>query len=451
MHMTYDRRKFMAGVVASTMWGIAANARTTSGRPGELQQLPAMPSDTLADAIMVNLHLNFRTTIWGQSQSWRSFLVDLGARYFRTYVGNQQEAVDDYLWLYEHGLKGNVRVVQNAVVDGIGPVFDMSLTERNLNVLRDKIGTDKMIGVEGANEPNNPNTATSGWGWRTRDHQKFLYDTANFALRGGVPVVGPSIFRREPDGYTQLGSLSDSVDVTNLHNYNGGRRPSVGTWSQPAVLGKLEDIMAAAKAVAPGKPLWVTEYNYSATANSSLWTSGIIPDTIAAKYLLRGIALQVRNGAQKVSIYRLLDEADETEPYGLITETSPGVFAPRATYHALRRFLGRVGDPGAAFQSKGLAYSLTGDLSNIETMLLQKRDGTWVLLVWQEVDLWNRSMRIEIRPRRRSLTLTLPFPFSLKAYEPSEMSDPTLAVRSTQSVELDVPGHMMMVELKRER
>jgi hypothetical protein len=408
----------------------------------------AIHSDRLADAIGINTHLGFRNAIWGQTQAWRPLLLDLGVRYHRTSLGTLADAKEDFLWLWTNGgLRGLILVSPFRTVDGVSPTFGTAQSQRQLNFLRNQIGVEKLIGLEGPNEPNNHATATSGWEMRVRDQMKWLHETAKAdEALARLPIVGPSLHRRTPDDYAALGDLGDCLDVVNLHNYTGGQMPS------RAVRGfgdntTLDAIMADARALGRGKPLWVTEYNHATHEDPARWSRFVMPDTVAARYLLRGLALMFRKGAERIFVYALMDEVDEEESYGLVAYDASLRLEPRPAYHALRSFLARLSDPGPVHAPQPLGYGLSGDLADLETLLLQKRSGTWVLLIWQEVSLWDRVTVSETVPARRPVTLTLPFPASVVAYEPSESRGGERLASCARTVGLSVPGHVMMLEI----
>ena len=409
----------------------------------------ARHSDRLVEAIGINTHLSFRKTVWGQTQAWRQMLIDLGVRHHRTSLGALAGAKADFLWLWENGgLKGLVLVSRFQTVDGVSPTFDQTQSQRQLDFLREEIGVDKLIGVEGPNEPNNQAWATPGWEIRVRDQMKWLYDTvkADDVLKR-LPVIGPSVHRRTPADYEALGDLSDCLDVANLHNYTAGFMPSRGVRGFGDNT-TLDGVIADARAMAPGKPLWVTEYNHATYDDRTRWSPFVMPDTIAARYMLRGLALMFKKGVERIFVYSLIDELDDEESYGLLAHTASFDLEPRPAYHALQRFLASLSDPGSPHEPQSLDYRLLGDLADVETLLLQKRDGTWLLLIWQEVSLWDRASVAEIVPPRRQLTLTLPVPTSVVAYEPSEDAGGKTLASCSRSVSLSVPGHVMLLEIK---
>jgi len=235
--------------------------------------------------------------------------------------------------------------------------------------------------------------------------------------------------------------------VANLHNYTAGFMPSRavrGTGENTT----LDEVIADARAMARGKPLWVTEYNHATYDDPTRWSAFVMPDSIAARYMLRGLALKFKKGIERIFIYSLIDELDDEESYGLLAHTASYDLEPRPAYHALQRFLAILSDPCSPHEAQPLGHGLSGNLESVETLLLQKRDGAWILLIWQEVSLWNRTSVTAIVPPRRPLTLSLPFSASVIAYEPSEGgAGETLASCST-SVDLSVPGHVMMLEIR---
>ena len=230
-------------------------------------------------------------------------------------------------------------------------------------------------------------------------------------------------------------------------NYTAGFMPSRGVrgFGENTTL---DGVIADARAMGPGKPLWVTEYNHATYDDRTRWSPFVMPDTVAARYLLRGLALMFKKGVERIFVYSLIDELDDEESYGLLAHTASFDLEPRPAYHALQRLLASLSDPGSPHEPQSLDYRLLGDLADVETLLLQKRDGTWLLLIWQEVSLWDRASVAEIVPPRRQLTLTLPVPTSVVAYEPSEDAGGKTLASCSRSVSLSVPGHVMLLEIQ---
>jgi hypothetical protein len=145
--------------------------------------------------------------------------------------------------------------------------------------------------------------------------------------------------------------------------------------------------MAYAQQAWPGKPIWTTETGY--LSNPQVLQG--IPEAIEAKYIPRVVFEQILNGIGRTYIYELIDEV-QTSP----TEQSFGLArndgSAKPAFLAMQKLLHMVGDPGAAPALKDLPFSLTGS-TNVHHILLQKRDGSYLLAFWLEEQAYNVDTR----------------------------------------------------------
>ena len=65
-----------------------------------------------------------------------------------------------------------------------------------------------------------------------------------------------------------------------------------------------------------------------------------------------------------------------------------------------------LADPGPSFQASPLAFSLGGNVSNVQQVLLQKRDGSYYVMLWLEVPGWNGTSGLPIVVAPQNVTLT---------------------------------------------
>jgi hypothetical protein len=112
--------------------------------------------------------------------------------------------------------------------------------------------------------------------------------------------------------------------------------------------------------------------------------------------------------------------------------------APKPQYTALQSMTALLGDPGPAFQPTSLAYALAGNMANVHQLLLEKRDGTYFLMLWLEVPGWNPSTGLPamVTPQVVSLSLQKP-PSSATQYSYASnwsLTGAPLAPNSTLSV-----------------
>jgi hypothetical protein len=133
--------------------------------------------------------------------------------------------------------------------------------------------------------------------------------------------------------------------------------------------------------------------------------------------------------------------------------------SPRLQFTSLKNFIHLMADKGEDFTTGQLRYSLNGDMQNIYQMLFQKRNGTYILIIWQGVNgaangTKNNDYRDVENPDRR-ITLKLPQNVAdIKVYRPSfnTLPDgngvlPVATVKNRSDIELSVPDHLLVVEI----
>ena len=103
--------------------------------------------------------------------------------------------------------------------------------------------------------------------------------------------------------------------------------------------------------------------------------------------------LQWMNGIQRTYVYELLDVGDKQKfgdaTYGLLRAD----FTPKPAYTAVRSVMQLLADPGPAFAAGNLDFSLSGDLKDVDHLLLEKRNGTFFLAIWIEELGWDVDRR----------------------------------------------------------
>jgi hypothetical protein len=302
--------------------------------------------------------------------------------------------------------------------------------------------------VEPANERDN------GWNrdWnRLCTYQKSLYALyKSDSLTAGIPVLGPS-FACTSESALQFGSacsgVQDVVDMGNLHAYSGlyPESPQAGGWG----IG-LPDAINRYRKVCGDKPIFDGESGYKMSGGLS--GHPCISQRAAAKYSLRHVLVRIINGVNRIYFYQLINDGED---FGLLNDDG----SPRKQFIALRNFIALMSDTGEAFEPEELIYTLEGDLGNVHHILFQKRDKTFMLILWQGVngssgDNWNHTNDIN-NPDR---ALTLKFQKSFKhanTYRPSFETSaeggngikPVEELENVSTIDLKVPDHILVVEV----
>jgi hypothetical protein len=208
-----------------------------------------------------------------------------------------------------------------------------------------------------------------------------------------IPILSPSMGHAWSTA-AQLGtSVADLVDGGSFHPYPGGEQPTR----------QLDDRLQKIRVnVGPGKPLYATEtgYHYSLSQDPTKAQPGV-SNRVGGKYVPRMYAEYFKAGVKKTFNYELLSEGPRknaagelvNDPscseclYGLLDENLN--YRPAGT--AVRQMIGVLSERGQnSFPTGSLTYGVDGDTRAMKELLLQKSDGTFYLLLWNDISLYKQ-------------------------------------------------------------
>jgi hypothetical protein len=172
-------------------------------------------------------------------------------------------------------------------------------------------------------------------------------------------------------------------DFDNLHNYFGGRNPGTPGWGANGY-GSIDANISAIEGTWPSKRLVTTETGYT----TDLEAPQSIPENIEGRYMPRVVLEQLMHGIERTYLYELIDESQAgagERAFGLAR--SDGSAKP--AFLALQSLLRILADPGPPAKLTDLNYSLLGASPHVHHLLLQKRDGTYDLAIWQELPAYD--------------------------------------------------------------
>ncbi len=217
-----------------------------------------------------------------------------------------------------------------------------------------------------------------------------------------LPVIGPSLTM--PESYPRLGNVSGYMDFSNIHAYWGGRNPETDGWGPPDARGARYGAFAydldEVHITGPGKPVMMTETGYVADNTPK---RNEIPDAVEAIYEPRLVLHAWNEGVRRTYIYELMDDPSSTPGFGLLHAD----LTPRPAYRALATLLHLLADAPGPQAPGRLTYSLSGEAGDLESTLLQKRDGSFWLAVWNPGCIYEVN---ELRPTpiaARNVTLNV--------------------------------------------
>jgi len=291
----------------------------------------------------------------------------------------------------------------------------------------------------------------------------------------GIPIIGIALGKTyDPGGGSPNpltpGSLTSFVDWGNFHPYFGGNSFSVpfayGTiqkylWDGTHPSTNIDEFPYAFNTYHPPyapKPMAATEAGCATDTNGT-------SEGAHGKYIPRMFLEYFRKGIVRTYSYEFVDEF--TDPnnrearFGLLRRD----LTPKPAYTALKNLITVLADPSPAnakpFTLGKLDFTLTVSpveewtrTQYVRTMLLQKRNGDYYLVLWHEVANEDKSVqpRRQIQPPLMPALLTVKTPIASAATlytwdEKGEMT-PQSVQMTGGTLRIAIPDRVMVLRLK---
>lgn len=467
-----DRRRFLSATALTTaayVSGGLSPAGATARQAAPLAPQSARMADSLCDAYMINTRIFHATKIYRHTDAVIDLVRDLGARNVReriitgssTAATNQRRAMlelaqDGVRW---HATVGVLENWRNAVAvnsDAINHIDNYFVPRvGNLsNVFRSLSGCNEVDGPQ-SNGQVDPN-----WAPHARIMQEALWSAAKAKTSTrSLPIAGPST-RTDytPARAAALGDLSRISDQGSVHYYNKGMSPTRG----------IDDRIAISKRNFPNTNIWVVaETGYNDSRQDNLGKT--IPEWAAAVYAIRGICDFFKRGAV-YGRFELLDDPDAVDTtsqrtinatsdreahFGVVGMTrtqlstaTPDTWRKKPEFLATQRLMRIISDRGPAFNPSPLQIAINGAGNDLQSLVLQKRNGKHYLLLWRDVNIvepYASGKEIVVAPTRVSLTLSPARPIAI--YRPNRSGSPESTVSPTTSLTVNVAGELVILEI----
>ena len=392
----------------------------------------AKGADDFVDSVGVNVHLGYADTPYGRHDIVEKKLRDLGIRYIRDGLSpGQPEVHRAWRALASHGIRVDLIAGDPLRRFGTGPLEDqLAIVKRDLR--------GAVASLEGPNEydiQGDPH-----WPATLRAYQRDLYQQVKSdPSLAGIPVLGPTVVH--PESREQLGDISRWLDYGNLHPYPGGLPPDRDS------LVKQELAWAAQNA--GSKPIQATETGYH-NALKSGESHKSATERAAGVYIPRLYLDDFRRGIARTFVYELVDERPDASREN--SEASFGLlrndFSEKPAFVAVKRLIALLGDPGPPFKPDQLAYSVQGAPSSLRQVLLEKRNGSFYLVLWNAVSVWDPAAVKPIDPKDAAVRLVFTEPVqSVEIYRPNRSGRPLDRQSNVRSLTVSVSADIAVVKI----
>ncbi len=392
----------------------------------------AREADSVVESIGVNTHLGYNDTPYNNFAMVRQRLQELGIRYIRDGITlNRSDVYAKLRTLAGDGIKLNV------IAGDPLQRWNYGTVDQQLDMIQKELSSS-VVSIEGPNEydlQGDPN-----WAPVLRAYTQKLWEGVKARPKlTGLPVLGPSIVIRE--NMAKVGDLTPWTDYGNTHTYLSGDIPERDSiWN-----GEL----AAAAKNSGAEPVQTTETGYH---NGVKGTEGHQPcsEKATGVYMPRLFLENFRRGIARSFSYEFMDQRNDSSKtdieaaFGLLRND----FSKKPAAVATERLIGLLADKGSKFSPASLDYSVSGAPSTAQQLLLQKRDGSFYLVMWNRVSVWNTSNRIDVDPADVAVTVRLNQPVaSAEVYEPNVSAGPVATSANPSSLKLSLSERVMVVKL----
>ncbi len=404
---------------------------TPAPLPSSTIGVQAKTADSIVNTYGINVHMNATKGRYGDVPAVVDKLTQLNVRHVRDalYINSPKQYAALNL-LAANGIKSDLLLGRPDNAGGTPQqlVDLVATTVRPATEL-----------VEGSNEwdlqrdPGN-------WALNLRNHQKTMYSLikANPATKS-IPVLMPALGRGwDPAGWVQLGSMAGMADYGNAHPYPGGRVPTF----------QLDSTISRSKVSSGNLPIMVTEAGFTDAMNNTT-THLPTPQNVQGVYAPRLLLEHFMRGEARMYQYELIDERDNQAGddreahFGLLNYD----WSPKPQFTAMANLLGMLVDKGAPFNPGKLDYQLTGSTNGVNQLLVQKRDGSFYLVLWRDVSLWDPVAKKSLPVTNQNVTVSLPRTAPISVYRPSVQAASVQSATSTNKVNIAVGADVQVVKI----
>ncbi|HEY3933465.1 MAG TPA: hypothetical protein VGL65_02515 [Gemmatimonadales bacterium] len=414
--------------VSGTVRGVAT---ITIAAP--LPAVSTLVADDFVNSIGVNVHLGYFSSPYGTG--WQGTIVprlsELGVRHVR----DGGTIVSDDGWM--NSVYGRMQQLAS-----LGIHFDLVLSPAQGNTdytsytsfarLMQFAGPAVEC-FEGLNE--HDLSGRTNWVAEVRSFQPAMFA----AIRGNsstaaMQIYGPSM--GHPVNAAAVGDLSRYVDLGSVHPYPGGRQP----------MAALADAESRVAAIDGSHPWAVTETGYH-NAMASNTDNPPVSEAAAGRYIPRLLLGDFLVGVQRTYLYELIDEGtDQTnreQNFGLLRADG----SEKPAFVAIRNLIALLTDRGARFTPTPLRMAITGNVTGVESAVFAKRNGSYDVVLWQEVASYNLTTKQDIAVPDHAVTLQFQGAPTLRIFIPMLSNSPQPGGGRGATLTVNVPDHPIVIEV----
>lgn len=386
------------------------------------------------NSIGLNTHLSYFDRLYGNFPLVEGKLKSLGVLHLRDGVHLQNQDYNTTLFGRWISL-GKMGIRFDAVLD---PRNKLGTLDSSLLNQVDTLAGHTIDAFEGPNEMDVSNEKQ--WTDVDRDFQKQIF-AATRGMAGDanrIHVIGPSL--AFASNSAQMGDLTSAMDEGNLHPYPAGKIPS-------AIFPEQVNLE---RTICGEEPIIFTESGYHNAINEQHDQPGV-SETAAAKYIARLFLENFAHGIPRTYLYEFMDEAPEPDlkdpqmHWGLIRADG----SEKPAFFALKNLIDELRDSKEPEAVKTVGWSMSPVRDQVHHLLLQKSNGAYDLVLWQEIPSYDLQRHTDIENSDASSAVQFNLQASsVVAYEPVKQATPVQSWANVKSVPLAIPDHPLVLEIR---
>ena len=367
---------------------------------------PSRRVEDFVETLGVATHWGFRNTVYGRK--WESLRPLIGALGIRILRDSFDPRLED-LWR-DYGIRAILVAAPQGKADGAWWAKQTALWASHV---------DFLAAIEGPNEVNGwakhgLTYAGKGWPEGPRLFQADLYhQVKSCEATKSIPVISLSTAYRGTG--REIAPVS-GFDFGNAHSYAGGAMPSLS-------LDFIDPYLLAGSGTT-NAPLVATESGYHTCLGESKVIAGSqqgVSRQAHRKYIPRHYAEYFNSGHIWTIVYEFAagrpNKAEDEDPeaaFGLLDPNGD----PKPAYFALKDLIALLSESRwdaqasrwvrpAPFTPRALAFALEKAPPSVHHTLLQRSNGTFQLLIWNEVPSFDLRAKTDIVNPEVPIRLTL--------------------------------------------
>lgn len=425
-------KRYGARVAQSLATGICILACASTVQASDAWR--AMPVDAFIQTLAVVTHVNYTDGAYVNVRNVADDLAWLGIHHVRDYSPGSSAPFSSYVYLAQRGVKFNFLLGSN-VVESIGRAAELNASVPG-----------SVAAIEGFNEIDNFPVSYRGLKGTAAGlaAQRDIYAR----VRGTPELAGVAVYDLTGYDLKSVETRADSADYANQHCYpQNGNQPAYNangdSWMHSAINSVKKFQL----------PVVITEFGYFSMPQAGWYMIGVDEPT-QAKGVLNGYMDAAAAGVKRTYVYELLDE--KPDPQNKNGEMHFGLFrndnSPKQVAYAIHN-LTSILNASTTRRANGAArgtleYTVSDMPASGNSMLLQKNDGRFVLVLWNETSIWNRATGTPIT----NPPATVKLDFGAKAsrvdlYDPLVSAAPFASHRDLRRLTVNVPDHVILLEV----